>query len=121
MLDQMLIGLNATSPGRIRSVAFLQSKYSTIQKLNQAWYGVPYAAAERFACLFSADVYHLRMANPQCYRNTTYASYAAISTIPPASAAHSNDSNEFAYIAAVKFFNVSRTGMCWSSHLALRP
>jgi hypothetical protein len=38
ILDQMLIGLNTTSPGRIRAVSFLQKKYSTIAALNKAWY-----------------------------------------------------------------------------------
>ncbi len=39
ILDQMLISLSTTAPGRVRAVAFLKSKYSTIAALNAAWYG----------------------------------------------------------------------------------
>ncbi|ELR22317.1 agarase, putative [Acanthamoeba castellanii str. Neff] len=80
ILDQMLIGLNTTSPGRIRAVSFLQKKYSTIAALNKAW-------------------------------NTTYASYDAITTMPPKTTAHTNDTAEFTYIASVQFFNVTRTAI----------
>jgi hypothetical protein len=37
MLDQMLIGLNKTSPGRLRALSFLKSKYPTVAALNKAW------------------------------------------------------------------------------------
>jgi hypothetical protein len=38
ILDNMLISLNLTSPGRVRAVTFLKTKYSTITALNKAWY-----------------------------------------------------------------------------------
>ncbi|ELR18241.1 EGFlike domain containing protein [Acanthamoeba castellanii str. Neff] len=80
ILDQMLISLSTTAPGRVRAVSFLKSKYPTIQALNTAW-------------------------------GTTYASYDAITTIPAASTAHTTDSNNFGYLAAAQFFNVTRTAI----------
>jgi hypothetical protein len=38
ILDNMLISLNLTSPGRVRAVSFLKTRYPTITALNKAWY-----------------------------------------------------------------------------------
>jgi hypothetical protein len=46
-------------------------------------------------------------------RNTTYTSFDTITALPKASATHTTDSSDFAYIAAVKFFNVTCTGMAF--------
>jgi hypothetical protein len=44
ILDQMLTVFNKTAPGNIKAVAFLKSKYSTIQALNTAWYALALSA-----------------------------------------------------------------------------
>jgi hypothetical protein len=43
-------------------------------------------------------------------RNSSYTSFDTIKTLPNRTAVHTTDSNDFAYIASSKFFNVTVSG-----------
>lgn len=81
ILDQMLTVYNKTAPGNVKAVAFLKSKYSTIQALNTAW-NTTYASFDQI-------------------------STRPLKSTP----AHTNDSAAFTYLAAVQFFSVSRNAI----------
>lgn len=108
ILDNMLISLNLTSPGRVRAISFLKTRYPTITALNKAWY-VPLAPLLHRNRPFARPWVGLTRARG-C-RNTTYTSFDTIKTLPGRSAVHTTDSNDFAYIALSKFFNVTVSGM----------
>jgi hypothetical protein len=103
ILDQMLEVYNLTSYGRAKALSFLEAKYSDdIQALNTAWY-LPLSLRE---------VLFLILVVGRNDRNTTYGSFDGIRTRPSKDTqAHTNDSADFAYLAAVQFFNISRNCM----------